>query len=156
MQKHLQNLGIECWHHTVGRLGRSEPFICLYLSDPKSCDPLFTAMDELELEAPHAKRTVTFKPNIRPSRFPKLRLLLVPESEELRQICISVTDGIATVEMTQAGLKMFREALSIWCDGLEDYCLAPVSTKGNRKQELGEKDFASGELWFWGPYYDGP
>jgi len=113
------------------------------------------AIEEIEATDPPARRKITFRPCKRRRSCSTLRLLLSPESDELRQMHISITGSTATVEMTPKGLQEFRQAVIDWRDGGDDFCLSPT-WKRNKRRELGGKDLASGELWFWGPYYAGP
>jgi hypothetical protein len=152
MKSYLQNLDIECWRY-AGRLGINDPTICVSILDSKSCDPLLLAIDEIESTGSPAKRTITFRPCERRRSVSRLRLLLSPDSESLRQMHISVDGGAVTMEMTMAGLELLRNALISWRDGGEDFGLSPTWNRSKRR-ELGTKDLASGELWFWGPSMD--
>jgi hypothetical protein len=68
---------------------------------------------------------------------------------------ISLEGDNVTMEMTLTGLQRFRGAVAFWRDGVEDFAIAPTWERSKRR-ELGDKDLASGELWFWGPRYAGP
>jgi len=155
MKPQFQDLNLECWWETTARLGPREPCVCLYLSNPDACLPLLGAIEELQSEDAPAKRTITFSAHRRTSRISKLRLLSAPKSDELRYLCVSVDKETTTVEMTTMGLDGLRQAIENWRDGAEDFCI-PVTTSRRERRNLGEKDLASGELWFWGPYYQGP
>ena len=61
----------------------------------------------------------------------------------------------ATVEMTDKGLGLMIHAFAVWLDGGEDFGISPGHSDLKWK-ELGKLDRESGELWFWGPSYDGP
>ena len=152
MMPYLQDLDIECWRF-AGRLGKNEPTLCVFTSNPESCAPLMLAIDELAQSGPPARRSVTFRSCRRPRGCSRLRLLLAHESDELRRMQISVDGCTATIEMTIAGLEQLRDAVTAWRNGGEDFGIYP-NWKRNRRRELGEKDLASGELWFWGPSYE--
>ena len=154
MKSYLQNIKIECWQH-VGRLGTNEPSICMYRDNAESCGPLLIAIGEVESGGPPAKRKLMFQPCQRPRECNTLQLILSSESDELRQLQVAVDDGTVTLEVTSRGLQLFKQAVEAWRDGAEDFGLSPTWER-SRKRELGTRDLASGELWFWGPYYDGP
>jgi hypothetical protein len=54
---------------------------------------------------------------------------------------------IAVFEFTPAGLSMFRNAVAAWRNGSEDFSVHP-------SDDIGKKDLASGEVWFWTPFMD--
>ena len=66
---------------------------------------------------------------------------------------ISQANAIVTVEVTLAGLEIVRDAIIAWGDGTEDFGISPGHSD-LKKRQLGARDLASGELWFWGPRYD--
>jgi len=73
----------------------------------------------------------------------------------LRQMCIGRKEDVGLFEFTPQGLQKFREAVVCWQSGGEDFGLAPTWTsRRKKKEELGSKDLASGELWFWTPRTD--
>jgi hypothetical protein len=111
---------------------------------PDGIAVLIRAVDELEKENPPAKRTLTLKPT-RSDAFCSLHVRLSPTTEELRRLCIRPEEGTVVLEFTREALPKVRSALTDWQDGNEDFCLHPQGAKG----ELGTKDRASGELWFW-------
>ena len=154
MKRYLQNINLECWHH-LGRLGVSEPSICLFRADTESCDPLLVAIDEVEQAGAPSKRKLSFQASDRENSCVAIRLILSPESDELRQMCISLNDSTVEIDVTPRGLNLLKEAVTVWREGSEDFGLAPTWER-NRRRELGTKDLNSGELWFWGPYYNGP
>ena len=154
MKTYLQNVDIECWRH-AGRLGTNEPYICFFSSNSASSGPLLLAIDEVAASGPPAKRKITFKECDRPKSISTLRLILSPESDDLRQMHISVDSGEVEIEVTLAGLQQFKDAVTAWRDGAEDFGLSPIWER-NRRRELGARDLSSGELWFWGPHYAGP
>ena len=155
VKAYLQNLEIECWHH-IGRLGSREPTICFYQRNPEPCNLLLRAMEELAVEGPPAKRTITFTPCQRSRCCRKLHVILSLASDDLRELCVSLDKEVVTVELTEAGLDAFQEAVTVWRDGGDDFGLSPNWTTKAQRKSLGRKDLSSGELWFWGPSYDGP
>lgn len=151
MKSHLQNVQLQCWEHN-GRIGTNAPYVCLYRSDLDSVVPLLIAIEELDSDGPPTRRSVTFAKNERQRQCSRMRLCLNAESDELRQLRISVDAATATIEMTPAGLQMLRHALKNWRDGAEDFGISPRF----HQSEVGARDLESGELWFWGPTYIGP
>ena len=134
------------------RLGRSLPELCMQAA-PEAIDALLLAVDELEADGPPAKRTLTLRPNERRKQCSTVRILLSPVSEDLRQMSITRQDRMAVLEFTPKGLEKFREALSCWRAGGEDFSIHPHPER-NKKSGLGTKDLESGELWFWTPRMD--
>ena len=43
MKKYLENVDIECWRH-VGGMGPNDPYVCLFILKPQSCEPLLLAI----------------------------------------------------------------------------------------------------------------
>lgn len=155
MKSSLHDLDIECWHH-IGRLGSREPSICFYKRNLESCNLLLRALEELEEGGPPAERTMTFLACQRSRHCRKLHVILSLASDELRELCVSLDKDVVTVELTESGLHAFQEAVTVWRDGGEDFGLSPNWTTKAQRKSLGSKDLSSGELWFWGPSYDGP
>lgn len=147
MKKQFQNLAIECWQHSGARLGKSEPCLCLKAS-PDAIDTLREAICELQNEGPPAKRTLTLQPSSRRRRCEKIRLVLSNEGDDLRQMSITRHDDTAILEFAPNGLDRFLDAVVGWQKGDEDFFIRPLWNR-NKKGELGPKDLASGELWFW-------
>ena len=79
-----------------------------------------------------------------------LRLRLVSTREELRVMNIASGGQNLTIEMTDLGLQLVRNAMSAWLSGAEDFGVSPDSANVKRR-EFGSLDKTSGELWFWGP-----
>ena len=156
MWKQFADIDVECWRH-VGRLGLAVPWHCVYHAHATvdRSRVILQALDELQTEGCDSQRKLTFRPSRRNRSITALRLRLVAPTNELRVMNISCGPGTATIEMTPAGLPLVRHAVAVWCDGGEDFCVSPRHAN-LKKRELGIKDTASGELWFWGPGYDGP
>lgn len=154
VKQYFLNIEIECWHH-LGRVGLSEPSVCLYQSSPPSCDSIVLALDEMESEGPPCNRTLTFVTCQRKRAFSTFRLTFLPDTPALRVMKISCDSATATIEMTIMGLRLLRKSVMTWRDGREDFGVAP-RLSNLKKHDLGIQDLASGELWFWGPSFLGP
>jgi len=148
LKKHFQNLNIQCWCHS-GRLGLLEPCICLQASPP-GVDALILALDELKQDGAPSRRTLTLLPNRRRKQCSTIHVSLVPATDELRQMCLSRNGTAADFELTELGLSDFRRALIAWREGAEDFSIHPIG----KREELGVKDRASGEVWLWTPATD--
>lgn len=146
---YLEQLDVECWRH-AGKLGHATPTICLFHATADGGRPILQALDELQAEAPRSKRTITFKPSVRKRNISTLRLRLVPARNELRVMNIACDPGTMSIEMTDAGLQLIRDAVKAWLNGSEDFGISPDDADLKR-HELGAIDMESGELWFWGP-----
>jgi hypothetical protein len=143
----FQDVAIQCWEHTAPRLGRARPFICLQAA-AAACDILLLALDELAAEGVPSSRKMTLAASNRKRHCTKIRLLLSPATEAIRQMSLTKNGDVATFEFTRAGLPVFRDAVELWKGGGEDFSIHP---RTDRKQEFGEADKASGEVWFWTP-----
>jgi hypothetical protein len=154
VKSYLQSLDLECWLHR-GRLGRTPWAVCLYQPRAEACEPLLRALDELQENGPPVQRVLTFQRCQRPGSFSAMRLKLVAESSELRVLCISHDAPSVTITMTADGWDVLRDAVEAWRKGSDDFGISPLHGKIG-KRELGAADRASGELWFWGPFYWGP
>ena len=154
MWKQFADIDVECWEH-AGKLGLAEPSLCLCHATVDRGREILLALDGLQAEGIDSQRALTFRQSQRDRSIGTLRLRLVAPTNELRVMNISCGPGTAIIEMTPVGLPLVRHAVSVWCDGGEDF---GVSTRhANLKQrELGIQDTASGELWFWGLGYAGP
>lgn len=151
----FQNLDLQCWEGTG--LGGSQPSLCLQ-ADSAVADVLLAAIDELIASGPSSRRTLTLRKHARPKPIFTLRLGLVPESENLRQMSLTRDGDVAILEFTAKGLDEFRRAVVFWRDGGEDFSVHPHGSRKSRhlkmRDELGPKDLLSGELWFWTPRMD--
>jgi hypothetical protein len=146
MQSYFQDIPIECWWHD-GKLATSMRPLCMFRAETNGCDTIVRAIDELIVAGPPSKRTLTFQRCQRPRVCTTVRLILSPESDDLRQMHIGREGEVATIEVTLAGIWQVREAVTAWRNGGEDFRVTPEG----RRNELGSKDLASRELWFWGP-----
>jgi hypothetical protein len=144
MKNQFQNLDIQCWEHTTSRLGKNRPFICLQ-AGAEACDALLAVLDELAAAGVPARRTLTLKPCQRPKACSAIRLLLSLASSELAEMSLTRVEQIAVFEFSSIGLASFRNAVSAWKNGGEDFCIAPCRESG------GKSDQESGEVWFWTP-----
>ena len=154
MWNQFTNIDVECWRH-AGKLGLSEPSLCLFHATVDRGREILQALDELQAEGCDSQRALTFRPSQRDRSIGTLRLRLVAPTNELRVMNISCEPGTAVIEMTPIGLPLVRHAVSVWCDGGEDFRVSPEHAN-LKKRELGIQVTTSGELWFWGPGYAGP
>lgn len=143
----FQNLAIECWQHAGPRLGVADRALCL-LAEPDAIRELLTAVDEIAANVPPAKRALTFKPCGRKKSCTRIKLVLLPESDDLREMSATRAGEIATLEFTPAGLQRFRRAVESWMNGGEDFSVHPCIEKRNGR-EAPAKDLQSMEVWFW-------
>lgn len=150
----FQNIGIDCWEHR-GKLGLAQSSLCLFHDKIEKGGEIVVALDELRSDGATARRSLGFKPSRRERAIATLRLLLVPEREELRVMHIACGKGMASIEMTPIGLEVVREQVVAWLAGGEDFGVDPRMA-GMKKRELGPLDLSSAELWFWGPTYSEP
>lgn len=84
-----------------------------------------------------------------------LRLMAVPDREDLQVMSIRRESDTAIIEMTEEGLKLLIEACTAWLSGAEDFGVSPRQSTVKPK-DFGRPDRESGELWFWGPGCAGP
>ncbi len=148
----FSNLAIDFWIHK-GKLGTSQPTLCLSHDEVTVGEPILNALVEIQDEPCPAKRTLTFARCQRKRALSKLTLRCVAESDELRVMCIGYDGDAATIDMTSHGLELLIEAFKGWLDGGEDYGVSP-SWSTLKPKQMGARDRQSGELWFWGPSYD--
>lgn len=150
----FENLPIDLWGHP-GRVGITQPSLCVFHHVPAVGAQLLDALDELEHEAPPAKRMLTFRPSSRKLALRNLKLEVVPVRADLKIMHIAHVRDTAKIEMTDEGLALLKEAFASWLRGAEDFGVSPEHSSLKRK-EFGKLDRESGELWFWGPGYAGP
>lgn len=148
------NLEIDFWIHD-GKLGLSAPTLCLFHDSPQHGTAILDALNELLNGSCPAQRTLTFANCERASALSNMRLLYVPEREELLVMNIRHRRPSATIEATAEGLKLLITAFTEWHVGGEDFGVCPRRSDFKQKQ-LGQLDRSSIELWFWGPRYAGP
>lgn len=138
-------------------MGGSKPSLCMQ-GDSEAAKLLLDAIAELAADGEPAQRTLTLRPNRRPKAVFTLRMLLSAESDDLQQMSLTRGGTVARLEFTVKGLEAFRLAVVCWRDGGEDFSLYPYGSRKARhrkkRHELGSKDLASGELWFWTPHMD--
>jgi hypothetical protein len=150
----FENLKIDFWVH-AGKLGVTQPSLCLFHKSPQVGTQLLDAIAELKDQVCPAHRTLTFAPCSQKTPLLKLKLMLVPESEDLKVMSIRQNADVATIEMTDVGHALLHDAIVSWLTGAEDF---GVSTRRSslKPRQFGKLDRESGELWFWGPGYAGP
>jgi hypothetical protein len=149
----FQNLTFECWRH-LRRLGQTPTSLCFYQADVRACEPLLAALDGLAAATPPPQIVLTLRPSERPKPINTLRLRLTAESDDLRVMCIEHGAGVATIDLTPRGLPALRQAIETWHGGREDFGIG--SGDNVPRKELGPRDKASSEAWFWGPGYYAP
>ena len=150
----FSNLKVDLWVHR-GRIGVSKHNLCLFHDSVESGSPILDALNELRDETRPAQRKLTFASCSRRRALTNMRLIVDAEREELRVMNIRYDTDNATIEMTDEGLTILIDACTAWLGGAEDFGVSPRQSALKRK-ELGILDRESGELWFWGPGYDGP
>ena len=147
MFRQFQNLAIECWQHAGPRLGIADRALCL-LAEPDAIQDLLVAVDEIAGQRPPARRTLTLRPSPRKKKCTTIRIVLSPASDDLRQMSVTRTGEIATLEFTPEGLQKFRKAVVCWKNGGEDFSVHPdIERRKDRKPAT--KDVQSAEVWFW-------
>lgn len=152
--RNYSNLEVDFWVHR-GKLGTTEPSLCLFHGSVSMGAPVLHALRELQDAGCPAQRLLTFTRASRRGALTSLRLRLVPGRDELRVMNIRRDSDAATIEMTDSGLVLLIHAVTSWLAGAEDFGVSP-SHATLKKKDLGKLDQKSGELWFWGPGYGGP
>lgn len=150
----FSNLKVDLWVHD-GRIGVAQHNLCLFHGSVEGGSPILDALNELRQESRPAQRTLTLASSSRKRALTNMRLVVATEREDLRVMNIRHDTENATIEMTGDGLAMLIDACTAWFGGAEDF---GVSSRQSalKPKELGTLDRESGELWFWGPGYDGP
>jgi hypothetical protein len=138
-----------------GTLGVTEPSLCLFHRDAGIGTPLLKALTELTDATCPSRLTLTFKTGSRTLAIRNLKMILVPDREDLKVMHIGRIADTAMIEMTQCGLSLILDAVASWLAGAEDFGVSPRQASLKPKQ-LGHLDMESGELWFWGPGYFAP
>lgn len=149
----FENLAIDFWVHP-GKLGLTQPSLCLFHDAVQVGTPLLDALSELKQTCPE-RRTLTFRSCMRIQALRKLKLMLVPEREDLRIMNIQHDADTGTIEMTDAGLALMTDAVASWLAGAEDFGVSPRHSS-LKPTQFGILDKSFGELWFWGPGYYAP
>ena len=150
----FQDLEVELWVHQR-KLGIARPSICLFHERCEAGVQILDAIVELVEEARPAQRTMTFKPCSRPHALGKMKLKLKAIDDDLKIMHIGADRNTATIEMTDEGLSLLKNALETWLAGGEDFGVSPRHST-RKPQAYGKLDKDSGELWFWGPGYASP
>lgn len=150
----FSNLKVDCWLHR-GNYSIPEMSLCLFHASNELGSPILEALKVLQSEHRGSQLTLTFAENARDSALTTLRLKTVPASVELQIMSIQGEADSGLIEMTDRGLILLFDAVSAWLEGMEDFGVSPRNA-GLKKHELGRLDKQSSELWFWGPYYQGP
>lgn len=114
-------------------------------ADADSAGVLMRGVDEVTSDLPPARRNLTLQRSRHPGSFGFIELRFSPVTDELRVMSIMADGDRVVWEFTPTGLPDIRSALIAWRDGAEDFCVFPHG----KKAELGPKDKASGEIWFW-------
>lgn len=154
MKKAFEDLAIDFWCHE-GKLGHTEPSLCLFHGVELDGAQLLDALIELMGEASPCQRVIIFAPCSRKSALCKLTLRLVSTRDELKVLSIRQDGAAAMIEMTVEGWALVEDAVTRWLAGKEDFGVSSDAS-GRKAKQLGILDRESGELWFWGPGYNGP
>lgn len=154
MYRAFEDINVDFWVDP-GKLGFLRPSLCLFHDVATKGSQLFDALKELESGPCPAQRKLTFAACSRPSPLRELRFVLAQEREDLKVMSIQHNGASAIIEITSEGLPLVMDAVATWLAGAEDFGVSPRHSDRKPKQ-LGELDRQSGELWFWGPSYDGP
>ena len=150
----FENLEIDFWVYP-GKLGVTQPSLCLFHDAVENGAPLLDALTELKGTTCPSQRMLTFRTCSRKLALCKLKLMLVPDRENLKVMNIHCDADAAAIEMTQCGLQLIIDAVASWLAGAEDFGVSPRHASIMPKQ-FGRLDNESGELWFWGPRYNAP
>ena len=148
------DLKIDFWVH-LGKLGITQPSLCLFHDSVEIGSPILDALNELRNETWPAQRKLTFVTCCRERALSSLRLIVVPKREDLQVMSIRCDSAAATIEITGEGLDLLIKASTSWLSGAEDFGVSPHHSTLKPKA-FGKLDRESGELWFWGPGYVGP
>ena len=148
------DLAPDFWIHR-GKLGITQPSLCLFHDSVEVGSPILDALNELRNEKWPAHRKITFITCSRERGLLNLRLIVVPKREDLQVMNIRHDSETATIEMTDEGLELLCKAFTSWLAGAEDFGVSPRRSILTPKA-FGKLDHESGELWFWGPGYTGP
>jgi len=147
MYRQYQDLTIECWQHAGPRLGIADRALCLR-ADADAIRGLITIMGEIAGLPVPARRSLTLRPTRRPTGCSTIRIVLLPQSDDLHEMSATRLEEVATVELTPAGLEKSRFALDRWRDGGEDFSIHPRAARNSLKN-LPSKDRETAEIWFW-------
>lgn len=142
-----ENVDLQCWECEKASIGERKPTLCLKGSS-QAGEILLELLDELKGLQPPAHRTLTLLPSRRPKSCTKIRCSIAYCSDALVEMSLTRTEAIANFEFTAYGLESFREAVSAWTRGTEDFSVHPDIRNDGRK------DLLSGEVWFWTPFTD--
>jgi hypothetical protein len=69
-------------------------------------------------------------------------------SDNLRQMCISESDGVVTIQLVRTNTEPFEAGLHDVKKGMGDYSIAPQKSKKDGTV-AGPQDERSLDLWFW-------
>ena len=149
MKPEFSNLSIQFWRHTDGRLGHATLCICAQAAGA-AIDSLIAATNELRIAGPNNQRKLTTTANQRSRNFTTARLCFREPADDFSELWIGVADSTFHIEFTENGFQPLRDALQVWRDGGEDFCIYPRGDNCTLQQ----RDRDSGELWFWTPQTD--
>ena len=149
-----ERFSIDFWVH-CGTLGIAQTSLCLFRDSMTVGLPILDTLNELSNATWPTQRKLNFVNCSRERALSKLHLLAVPSREELQVMNIRYEGDTATIEMTEAGLKLLIKAITTWLNGREDFGVSPRHS-AMKPKDFGKLDRESAELWFWGPGYTGP
>ena len=150
----FENIDVDLWGHP-GKLGITQPSVCLFHGTRDSGAQILNAIAELGADARPAQRTLTFSRCSRPGALRKMRINRASNCDDLKILHISHDHDTATIIMTDVGLSLLTSAFQSWLGGSEDFGVSPRHSVLKPKA-FGKLDKESGELWFWGPGFTGP
>jgi len=154
MERYLQDIQAWCWRYLENE--RNFPGLH-FTAKPEACDAIFECIGQLRSSGIGSRRTMPLraldpKEEARISGgqrylcFPRLRMILHDESDNLRQFAFRVLDGIVYFDLTERYLEEFEQGIRDVQSGIGDYSISPHHRKCRL---LGTLDHESECLWFW-------
>ena len=150
----FEKIPVDFWVHS-GKLGVTQPSLCLYHDTATKGTRLLDTIAELGKDRCPARYTIKFQACSRESALRTLNIVFVLAHADLKVMNIRHDAESATIELTEQGRFLMTNAVGSWLTGAEDFGVSPRQSSLKSK-DLGKLDQESGELWFWGPGYLGP
>jgi hypothetical protein len=152
MKRYFSNIAVDCWYRSPARLGATLNCLCLQ-ADSTACDIFLYAVQELKSEGAPSQRKLTLSGRKFQHSCSVMRLVVSPESEQLKQMDFRREGETAVLEFTMNGLEEFRKAIEALKGGAQDFCISPDFSRFKKKVR-GTDDQELLELWFWTPFMD--